>query len=70
MLALRLSPEIEQRLEKLAQKTGRTKSYYAKKAITEFLQDEEDYLLALTRLEKGNPRISLEEVERQLGLES
>ncbi|MDP1709178.1 MAG: TraY domain-containing protein [Gammaproteobacteria bacterium] len=70
MLALRLSPEIEQRLEKLAQKTGRTKSYYAKKAITEFLQDEEDYLLALTRLEKSNPRISLEEVERQLGLES
>lgn len=69
MLALRLSPEIEQRLEKLAQKTGRTKSYYAKKAITEFLQDEEDYLLALTRLEKNNPRISLEEVERQLGLE-
>ena len=42
MLALRLPPEIEQRLEKLAQKTGRTKSYYAKKAITEFLQDEED----------------------------
>lgn len=70
MLALRLPPEIEQRLEKLAQKTGRTKSYYAKKAITEFLQDEEDYLLALTRLEKNNPRISLEEVERQLGLEN
>ena len=70
MLALRLSPEIEQRLEKLAQETGRTKSYYAKKAITEFLQDEEDYLLALTRLEKNNPRLSLEEVERQLGLES
>lgn len=70
MLASRLPPEIEQRLEELARKTGRTKSYYAKKAITEFLQDEEDYLLALTRLEKHNPRISLEEVERQLGLES
>ena len=69
MLALRLPPEIEQRPEDLAQKTGRTKSYYAKKAITEFLQDEEDYLLALARLEKNNPRISLEEVERQLGLE-
>ena len=68
MLALRLPPEIEQRLEDLAQKTGRTKSYYAKKAITEFLQDEEDYLLALARLEKNNPRLSLEEVERQLGL--
>ncbi len=32
MLALRLPPEIEQRLEDLARRTGRTKSYYAKKA--------------------------------------
>ncbi len=70
MLALRLPPEIEQRLEDLARRTDRTKSYYAKKAILEFLQDEEDYLLALARLEKNNPRLSLEEVERQLGLES
>lgn len=69
MLALRLPPEIEQRLETLARETGRTKSYYAKKAIIEFLQNEEDYLLALTRLEENNPRISLEDVERQLGLE-
>lgn len=68
MLALRLPPEIEQRLEELAQKTGRTKSYYAKKAILEFLEEEEGYLLALARLEKNNPRLSLEEVERQLGL--
>jgi RHH-type rel operon transcriptional repressor/antitoxin RelB len=29
-------------LEELAQKTGRTKSYYAKKAILEFLGEEED----------------------------
>jgi RHH-type rel operon transcriptional repressor/antitoxin RelB len=68
MLALRLPPEIEERLEDLAQKTGRTKSYCAKKAITEFLQNKEDYLFALARLEKNNPRLSLEEVERQLGL--
>lgn len=33
MLASRLPPEIEQRLEDLARKTGRAKSYYAKKAI-------------------------------------
>lgn len=30
MLALRLPAEIEQRLEELARKTGRTKRYYAK----------------------------------------
>lgn len=68
MLALRLPPEIEKRLEKLAKKTGRTKSYYAKQAILEFLDDREDYLLAIARLEEERPAIPIEEVERRLGL--
>jgi len=33
MLALRLPPDIEKRLDALAKKTGRTKSYYAREAI-------------------------------------
>ena len=33
MLALRLPPEIEKRLDALAKKTGRTKSFYAREAI-------------------------------------
>lgn len=68
MLALRLPPEVEKRLEDLAKKTGRTKSYYAKQAIEEFLEDREDYLLAISRLEKERPGIPIEEVERRLGL--
>jgi len=68
MLALRLPPEIEERLSELARKTGRTKSYYARLAIEEFLQDQEDYLLAVSRLEKNLPGIPIEEVERRLGL--
>lgn len=68
MLALRLPPQIEKRLEALARKTGRTKSHYAKRAIAEFLEDQEDYLLALARLEKDRPGIPIEEVERRLGL--
>ena len=35
MLALRLNPEIEGRLDRLAKKTGRTKSFYAREAIIE-----------------------------------
>ncbi len=45
MLALRLPPEVEERLTELARKTGRTKSYYAKKAIIEYLEELEDYYL-------------------------
>ncbi|MCF0124569.1 MAG: TraY domain-containing protein, partial [Clostridia bacterium] len=46
MLALRLKPEIENRLTTLALKTGRTKTFYATKAIEQQLDEMEDYYLA------------------------
>ena len=68
MLALRLTPEIEERLNRLAQKTGRTKSYYAREAILEHLDDLEDTHLALRRLEQPGKTYSAKEVKRALGL--
>jgi len=68
MLGIRLEPELEARLEKLSKKTGRSKSYYAREAIRQFLEDREDYLLGLAVLERHEPTISLEELERRLGL--
>ncbi|MDO9080623.1 MAG: TraY domain-containing protein, partial [Desulfuromonadales bacterium] len=50
MLAIRLDPEIEARLETLAKSTGRTKSFYAREAILEHLEDLEDYYLAAARI--------------------
>ncbi len=68
MLGIRLEPDLEERLEKLAKKTGRSKSYYAREAIRQFLEDREDYLLGITVLERQEPTISLKELERRLGL--
>lgn len=63
MLALRLPAEVERRLEELARKTGRTKSYYAREAIIEHIEDLEDAYLAeeRNRTDSG-ARISLEEM--------
>jgi len=61
MLALRLPKHAEERLQRLARRTGRTKSYYAKLAIQEFLDDQEDYLIALDRLQGNLQGIPLEE---------
>ena len=66
MLALRLPPEIEQRLDALARKTGRSKSYYAREAILRQIEDIEDYYLAQRRLSRGGPRVTLESLERNL----
>lgn len=69
MLAIRLPRNIEDRLDKLAKKTGRTKTYYAREAILEYLADLEDYHLAASRLARNLKGIPLQEVERRLGLE-
>jgi len=72
MLALRLPAEIETRLDRLARKTGRTKSYYAREAILEYLDDLEDLYLAESRYKAvvagKSKTIPLDEVEAGLGL--
>lgn len=73
MLALRLPPEIEERLAALAKATGRSKSYYAREAILQHLDDLEDVYLAERELEElragRSETRSLEEVMKQYGLE-
>jgi RHH-type rel operon transcriptional repressor/antitoxin RelB len=66
MLALRLPPEIEERLDTLARKTGRTKSFYAREAILRQIEDIEDYYLARRRLARGGARLTLDSLERDL----
>ena len=68
MLAVRLDSGVEQRLEALANKTGRTKSFYAREAIMEHLEDMEDYYMAIEVLQKPGRIFSREEVKRELGL--
>ena len=72
MLAIRLPEEIEARLDNLAKRTGRSKTFYAREAILEYLDDMEDLYLAeqvMRRIRSGEERIStLEQVEKRLGL--
>ncbi|TAN53329.1 MAG: ribbon-helix-helix protein, CopG family [Methylococcaceae bacterium] len=43
--SIRLAPETEQRLDFLAEHTGRTKAYYLRQIIEQGLEDMEDYYL-------------------------
>ena len=51
MLAIRLPEKLEKRLDRLAKRTGRTKTYYAREAIVQHLDELEDIYLAEKRLE-------------------
>jgi RHH-type rel operon transcriptional repressor/antitoxin RelB len=68
MLGIRLEPELEEKLESLAKETGHSKSYYAREAIRQYLEDREDYLKGIAALERREPTITLDELERRLGL--
>lgn len=59
-LTVRLPDEINVRLNSLAKQTGRSKSFYVRKAIEEKLEDLEDLYLGLAVLE--NVRSGKEEV--------
>jgi RHH-type rel operon transcriptional repressor/antitoxin RelB len=64
MLAIRLPRGIEDRLDKLAKKTGRTKTYYAREAILVYLADQESIHQPPPRLAKNRKRIPLPDVGR------
>jgi RHH-type rel operon transcriptional repressor/antitoxin RelB len=73
MLAIRLPETIEKRLDQLAKRTGRTKTYYAREAILQYLDDLEDVYLAekeLQAVRSGRSRtVPLEKIMRRYGLE-
>ncbi len=73
MLAIRLPKELEDRLADMAKKTGRTKTFYARQAIINQIQDLEDYYLGERRYEEhirsGEPGLSTSELKKAHGLE-
>jgi RHH-type rel operon transcriptional repressor/antitoxin RelB len=73
MLAIRLPENIEKRLNRLAKRTGRTKTYYAREAILSYIEDLEDIYLAgkeLTAIREGRSKtIPLEKVMKRYGLD-
>jgi RHH-type rel operon transcriptional repressor/antitoxin RelB len=74
MLAIRLAPAIEKRLDRLAKKTGRTKTHYAREAILAYLEDMEDLAVAERRwadVVAGKTKlIPHEEAMKRLGLDT
>ena len=71
--SIRLAPEISERLDRLAAKTGRTKAFYLREIIESGIGEVEDYYLAaetLQRVRKGKERVySAAAVRTDLGLD-
>ena len=74
MLAIRLDEKLSSRLDALARKTGRTKTWYARKAIKAYIDEMEDAALAAAAYEEylldGGVSSPLDDVRSRLGLEN
>ena len=71
MLAVRLSEQTDWRLEALAARTGRSKTFYARAAIEAHLDDLEDFYLAEDRLRdfREGDAIPLRTLKAELSLD-
>ena len=55
MTSIRLPEALDSRLAALAQSTKRSKSYFIKEALIQYLEDMEDNHAVLQRLQQPNP---------------
>ncbi len=69
MLALRLPKELEERLQFMADRTGRTKSFFAREAILDKIEELEDrFLLERALAESDGTSVSWEDAMKQWDL--
>lgn len=72
VVAVRLPEDLEQRLDALAKRTGRPKSFYIRQALEEHLEDLEDAYWAdeaIKEWEEGGRRSRpIADLESELGL--
>lgn len=65
-LTIRLSEDLDNRLNKLAKRTHRTKTFYAQQAILRYLEDLEDTYDAINIVKEESKSYSLAEVVKDL----
>ena len=56
-ISIRLPDDVAKQLEELAKSLDRPKTYIVTKALREYLEEYEDYLIALHRLNDKNDRV-------------
>lgn len=74
MLGVRLSKELDERLSALSKATHRSKSYYVKEAIEDYLKEHEEDLKAIAQYEEqllsGTLKTkSTDKIMKELGIE-
>jgi len=68
-ISVRLPDDLADRLDNLADRTGRPKSFYFKEMLTKYMAEYEAAYLALEKMNDLNQNyMSTDELEREVGL--
>ena len=72
MLEIPLDPQLERQLADIAARVGEAPAELARKALLAYLEDLEDYAIAVEAWKEHDPAttLSTEEVLRELGVEN
>jgi len=69
MLTLRVEDQLNRKLQRLAKETERPKSYFIKKALELYLEEYEDYQIALARrASKDDEILTMTQMRKALGV--
>ena len=69
IFSMRLEEKLDRKLERLAKDTERPKSYFIKKALELYLDEYDEYQIALARrADKDDEALSLAQARKALGL--
>ena len=69
LISLRLPDNLLKPLEKLSESSERPRTYFIKKAVENYLEEYEDYQIALDRLhDKSDEVISPTQLRKKLGV--
>jgi RHH-type rel operon transcriptional repressor/antitoxin RelB len=67
MLSVRLNSDLEEKLDELSIKTNRSKSFYVKQALENYLNDMDDYFKVKSRDSNSeNNMLNIEDLENHL----
>ncbi len=68
-LTLRVEDQLDRKLQRHAKETERPKSYFIKKALELYLQEYEDYQIALARrADKDDEILTMVQMRKALGV--
>lgn len=68
-LPVKIPTDLYNRLSDLSTKTHRTKTSFVREALSRYIEDLEDYYLAVSVSAQNNPTYTPDEVRKMCGLE-